>query len=300
MPQPTSTHALTSEFYELDIAGVPAGLPDSFDGGDAVGPVVIEKLGPDFIIHKHIAGVTYEEITLTCGADMSQDFFANLKSVLNRKFSTKNFAVKTLDANLKAGSQMNIFNAFISQIGFPALDGASKGVAKLTIKITPEYTRMQTATGSPRLATPSKRWLASNFRLSIARLDCTHVKQIDAFTATVVGSSSNVGEQRDYQSPSHLELSNLVVTLPESHCQSFRDWHDDFVVKGNNGQTQERTGTLDFLSEDLKSTLFSINFGGLGIFRLTRLHPESGQNVFVRAEMYCETVDLVPPTAGKG
>lgn len=58
-------------------AGVPLSLLVSFsqstgwiqsvDGGHATSDVVTEKVGPDHIVHKHIAGVKYEDITLVAG-----------------------------------------------------------------------------------------------------------------------------------------------------------------------------------------------------------------------------------------
>ena len=67
-----------------------------------------------------------------------------------------------------------------------------------------------------------------------------------------------------------MEFPNLAVTLAESHAQTWQDWFDDFVVKGNNGQDNEKNGSLTFLAPDLKTTLATINFFNLGIFRLSR------------------------------
>jgi hypothetical protein len=301
MPTSGPGRNFASEDYFLELGGLPAGRLDSFQGGDGVGLVVEEKLGADSIIHKHIAGLSYEDITATCGPSMSSEFYAYIKATLNRKFDMKDGAIKTLDSNLKAIPEMQFFHGRITEIDFPALDAASKDAAKLTIKIKPEYTRTTTTGSAVPAPSPSKRWLASNFSLAIPGLDCTHVTQIDALTIQLKNVDSLIGDPRTHLDPPYLDIPNLVVTLPESHAQSFRDWHKEFVVDGNNGAGKEKSGTLAFLTEDLKGPFFTLNLKGLGIFRMTRLPAGGSDNVsHVKVEMYCESIDLTLPSGAKG
>ena len=71
-------------------------------------------------------------------------------------------------------------------------------------------------------------------------------------------------------------------------------WHESFVIDGKNSTDQERTGRLQYLSQDLKTVLLTVNFTGLGIFKLTPEKVEAGsENIRrVRAEMYCENIQL--------
>jgi hypothetical protein len=69
----------------VDSMKVPAGPPltvhmdfsnaggwiESVEGGHATADVVTEKVGPDHIVHKHIAGVKYEDITVAVGGTQS-------------------------------------------------------------------------------------------------------------------------------------------------------------------------------------------------------------------------------------
>src|ERR1043165_10211313 len=61
--------------FALELDGVHAGWIHSAEGGHAYADVVTEKQGPDGIVHKHLAGVKYEDIAITCGAGMSKAFF---------------------------------------------------------------------------------------------------------------------------------------------------------------------------------------------------------------------------------
>jgi len=90
----------------------------------------------------------------------------------------------------------------------------------------------------------------------------------------------------------NLETSNLVITLSEAYADPFFKWHESFVVNGKNELDHEKTGRLQYLSPDLKSVLITVDFTGLGIFKLTPEKVEAGsENIRrVKAEMYCEDI----------
>jgi len=135
-----------------------------------------------------------------------------------------------------------------------------------------------------------QRLLPANFRLRIDGLDCSRVSRIDPLTITHQLISGAVGEQREYESEAgYLQTPNLAITLSEVGSETFRQWHEDFVIKGKNGSNMAKNGTLEYL--DLKFTvLFTLTFRRLGIFKLTR-ERSGGENVpRLRAEMYCEEI----------
>jgi hypothetical protein len=126
-----------------------------------------------------------------------------------------------------------------------------------------------------------KKWLASNFRLTIDGLDCSFVNKLDALV---------IKQEVAGKEPTNIEFPNLVFTVAESHAESIYQWHEDFVIKGNNGQENEKTGTLEYLTPNLSTALFTLDFHGLGIFKATPDKVEAGgeQVRRVKVEMYCE------------
>jgi phage tail-like protein len=294
MPITADKRGYVAGKYGIELGDALAGWVQSVEGGHAFSDVVNEKLGPDHIIHKHIAGVKYEDITITCGTGMTKPFYEWIKASFDHKYDRKDGAVVTADYNYKEISRMTFFHALISEIGFPALDASSKDAAKMTIKIMPETTRMKTGSGKQLgkvEAKIQKKWLPSNFRLKIDGLDCTRVNKIDAIVVRQKIIDNPVGELRDYQKePAHLEIPNLVVTLAESHADTWYKWHEDFVINGDNGADKEKNGTLEYLTPDLKESLFTITFSHAGIFKLDLEKPEAGVDTIrrVKAELYIE------------
>jgi len=302
MPITSDKRGYVAGKYGIELDGIMAGWVQSVEGGHATSDVVSEKLGPDHIVHKHIAGVKYEDITINCGTGMSKGFYEWIKASFDHNYSRKNGAVITADYNYKEHSRLTWTFGLISEIGFPALDASSKDAAKMSIKVHPEYTRTTTTSGGPSVSgkyainpAVQKKWLPANFRLKIDGLDCTRVNKIEAIVVKQKIIDNAVGELRDYESePAHLEIPNLVVTLAESHSKEFYDWHEDFVIKGNNGDDKEKGGTLEYLTPNLAEVLFTLTFKHLGIFKLTPEKVEAGSENIRRskAEMYCEDISF--------
>ncbi|HEY3366575.1 MAG TPA: phage tail protein [Symbiobacteriaceae bacterium] len=282
--------------YGLELDGVFAGWLYSAEGGGATSDVVVDKLGPDHIARKHIAGVKYEDITVAVGPGMSTAFYQWIKDSFDHKATRKNGAIITAEHNGNVLSRTAFTNALITEVGFPALDAASKDAAKMTIKFAPEYTRRVSATGKVAGISAKgdqKKWLPANFRLRIDGLDdaTSRVNSIEAIVVKQKVAENPVGEVRDFEvEPTKLEIPNLAFTVAESSADPLYAWLDDFVIQGNNGQDQEKTGSLEFLGPDLKEVLFRLDFQGLGIFKLTPDKLEAGAESIrrVRAELYVE------------
>lgn len=279
--------------YALELDGVTAGWLQSASGGDAEGEVVQETIGADQIVRKHIAAVHYTDIELSCGAGMETSIYDWLASTIEHKFVRKDGAVSSLDFNSKEVARLNFFNAVVREIAFPALDAASKDQATLTVTVAPEYARRVKGSGakSSSVGTKGKKpWFPSTFRLTIDGIDGKGVSKVEPIVVTQTVAESAIGELREFEKePAHLELGDLVVTVAESKAADFVAWHNDFVIKGNNGTDAEKTGTLEFLTSDLKQVLFTLELKGLGIFKLVREAGAAAEGISkLRASMYCE------------
>lgn len=290
-----AARAPVSGRFALELEAAMAGFIPSLEGGDATADVV-EEAGESCAPGKHIANLRYEDIQISCGTGMSASFYQWLQTVPSCDLTRKSGAILGVNFNFKEITRLDFTDALITEFGMPALDAASKDPALITVKLSPESTRRQK--GSGRTITPcgtskQKKWLASNFRLTIDGLDGKKVSAVDALTIRQSAASREQGK---------LEIPNLAVTLPESAAQSFFDWHQDFVINGNNGSESEKNGMLEYLNPNLAEALFTITFQHLGIFKLAAEKVEAGsENIRrVKAEMYCEqmTFKFAPGAAG--
>src|SRR4051812_3718141 len=139
-----ATRAYVAGKFALDVDGISAGWISSAEGGHATAEVVNEKIGPDLIVHKHIGGVKYEDITVACGTGMSKGFYGWIKDSFDHKHSRKGGAIIACDYDFKERSRLTWQDGLITEVALPALDAASKDAAKMTIKIAPQITRITT------------------------------------------------------------------------------------------------------------------------------------------------------------
>jgi phage tail-like protein len=282
--------------YVLQLDGVSAGLLQSVEGGNATADVVAETQGTDFFIKKHLGQVKYEEIILRFGLNMEKAFYDWVSAAWGSNSIRKNGAVVTLDYNLNQVSVLEFFNARVTEVSFPASDGASKEPGFLTVRLTPEYTRLQPVSGKlkiPPTRGDKRPWLTSNFRLTIPGLDCARVARIEPITVKHSYPQSNVGDGRDYENqPGLVEFSNLRLTLAAADVSSWNAWFEDFVIKGNCGEDQEKSGSLELLSPDLKTVLARVSLSNLGIFRLTTGKSDDRRPTHIVADLYCQQMSL--------
>ncbi len=180
----------------------------------------------------------------------------------------------------------------ITEIGFPAVDASSKDTGLMSIKIKADHIRSNVVR-KPASVKPnrSRPWQSSNFRLEMEGLDTSRVTRVEPFA---IKRQIPEGSRRFEREPSRLETSNLKITLSEQFAASWQDWHEDFVIRGDNDDGQEKSGSLIFLSPDMKSELGRVNLNQCGIYRLSEAKSASGLLIpgFVTAELYCEQMTL--------
>ena len=111
----------------------------------------------------------------------------------------KNGSIVASDYNLVARSEREFFDALITEVTIPAMDAASKNQCYMTVKFAPEMVRMNKASGkvtSAPVAATKEMWLASNFRLEIAGLDCSKVSAIGSFGVRRAAAADTIGDAR--------------------------------------------------------------------------------------------------------
>lgn len=291
------SYTVGSRFLMLD--GFKCGFVKAFEGGRASAEVVEDRGGPGYFNKKHIATVKYEDISLQIDLSLAKAVYDWIAASWKGNTLRKDGSISTADHNLNVKSEREFFNALITEITVPKMDAGSKEPCFLGLRLASEFTRFKKSTGMLS-ASPGKgrqkQWLPANFRLEIDGLDCTQVSMVDAFTVKQGVAVEPVGEMREYQrGPGKIEFPNLRITLPESASEPWFEWFEDFVVKGNCGDDQEKNGSLTFLAPNLKDELARIDFFHIGICRMLDEKPQPQPDSVwkVVAELYCERMEFV-------
>lgn len=266
---------------------------------------------------KHLGPVKFEEFLLQIDFGMEPPVYQWIAATFQGNFSRKSGAIRVADFNFRERARREFREALITEVTFPACDGSVKDPAYLGLKLKPEFIRELPGQGGivegNKKDPKAKRWIPSNFRLKIDGIDTLKVSRIESLTVKQKVTENAVGQDRlpELQG-GQLIFPNVIVTLPESAAETWIDWHKRFVVDGNNGDDQEKGGTLEFLAPDLKTVLGTLRFFNLGIFRLTPDEPKestcdcdlcqkAADAAFkerprkLKAELYCEHMEYIPP-----
>ena len=90
--------------FSIEVDGHEVGNAEAVAGGQAFGTVSAEPAGQDGLVHKHIASVAYEELVLTVGADMADDFYDWVSSVFKTERGPRDGAVSFQDYTVRRSS----------------------------------------------------------------------------------------------------------------------------------------------------------------------------------------------------
>ncbi len=286
-------------FLEFD--GQMAGHLHDCEGGDQFGVVANERIGPERWEKKHIAQVMYRPIEMTFAPHLNKRIFEWVRDTMDGKFRRVTGSVIHTNYDYKEVSRLEFTEALFTEFELPLLDASAKDAAHLKLKLFPETTKriggaVKGVINAPK--TKAKMFLPSNFRFEIkgpANIGaaCKYVSRIEPITVTQQVAQDISGQDRDYLSaPEAMRISDLVITVAESHAEPFYKWHEDFVVEGNNAPENEVTATLDYVTPDLKGTILSLELKGVGIHSIKRQRPKEGADAVrkIQVEMYCEEI----------
>lgn len=285
--------------YALDLEGQIAGPVFSLESGFISGQVSEQNSPQSPYPKKHLAIIVYEDIAIQCGNAMSPAFYSWIQQTLAGQAPQRSGGILTTNLANQIIDRKIFSGAVLTEVAFPALDRSANTPASLGIKMKPGQLSYQS--GSGQIAFPPGvkpgAWLTSNFRITIDGLEqsCAHVIRVESLVWNQQISQMPIGARRSGLSTvaEKIHTPNLLLTLPQAQAGQFTQWFHQFVIQGKASDSEERSGTLEFLATDLQTILFTVNFGNLGIFRMSPVPPSQNNPIpLVTVEMYCETMQL--------
>lgn len=285
--------------FELDLGGIPAGWLYSAEGGEMKAEIIAQAMGGMAHKSKHLGTVRAEPITISVGMAMSRPFWQWIRSSWDGKDRRQDGTIFICDYNFDVKFEQTFHQALITETTLPALDAAAKEAAKLVVKFLPEWTELKPSSGKKGTGvigkTNQKQWSPANFRFQLGKLDCTHVNKIDSFTVKQGTKVLETGEKRIREVvATNLDFPNLTVYLSMAYAESWFRWYEDFVVKGNNSDSNELSGSITYVAPNLTKDLLTIDLKNVGIASLKIDKADSSNDTIkrVKAELYVEDMEF--------
>ena len=303
----TATPRVAESFaLRLDGSAAPTtGLVAGVSGGVFTADVIEHHSGADPFARKMLGPRRHEDIEIEVGAAMPDPVFEWIAASWGPSPPSMDGAVLGFDATFKLQREQGFLDALIAETTFPALDGASKQMGRIGVRITPRELLPPvkpppgTKLGFTLGKSPHKAWQVAAFKLQLDGLSTTHVARIDAFA--VRRSIERAQGPGATIKPGRTSFPNLRVWLAASGADAWHAWHRHFLIDGNNTDADEKDGAIHLLAPNL-SPIATIKLHGVGIFRIAPApeDPEGGPGQMVArvvADLYCERMQLVARSA---
>jgi phage tail-like protein len=262
--------------FQLELDGnVACGYVSSVDGGHFKAEAVKSQVGGHGGTSVYAGKPKFDDITLSVGMAATPVFWKWIDASLHNKPERRNGAIVGFDMKNHERTRRSFYNALISEIGFPGMDGTSKNSAMLTLKISPESVDWDPPSGKLKQTwaneelTKQKMFLASNFQFSVdkfaGKADYRHAK-VDAFTVKQGIMQSPVGDWWvNYKEPGKIEIPNISVTFATAHVDDWVDWWEDTVIDGN---LDPSNGHLAYFQSNMAKDLMRVEFRNMTLLSL--------------------------------
>jgi hypothetical protein len=292
--------AYSAGHFELKIDGMPQSAHiKSIEGGWPKQNVSDEPVGGEIQRIKHGTTVEIEPIQLEVGMAQTDFLLKWIHDSWDRRFARHDGSLIHGDFNYKNVFQHDFYQALIEETTFPALDASSKDAAYLKVKLRPEMVDLKEGDGSDLVGNhkgKQKLWTCSSFRMSLDNgVDLSKVNKIDSFTIKQGVKPVNAGPMRMAElEPTKVDFPNLKLTVSMAYAQSLFDWYKRVVIDGQDDETSETTGSIEFLDNSRTKVLFRIDLSGVGIQSFNLPKSEANQDAIKRCaiELYVTEMQI--------
>jgi hypothetical protein len=283
---------------ELDHYKVSAYIK-SVEGGFAKANVTDEAIGADVYHVKHLSTREIEPFSVELGLSGCKSMLMWIQDSWNKKFNRRSGQVAHADFNKFGQFEHEFIDALIMETAFPSLDGSSREPGYLKVKFLPEQLKsrqVQTARILAEISPQQKMWSNNCFRMQLSGVDCSKVAKIDGFTIKQGVKAMHIGNTTYPElEPTKIEFPDLSVHIALAHSAGFKSWYDQTIAGVRDPQV-EKTGAIEFLTPDLRQTIFTVKLYEVGIKGFTVNRSEGLQDAIKRAKMdlYVGRMELVP------
>lgn len=288
----------TAGKFMLELGGNTVGYLKKFSGLDMEGDIVTNDLGPDNVQMKNMANIKWTPAKCTVGVGMAKDIYDWMEAAFKKSYRTMEGAFTVADFNGRATSRIDFYNALITGITVPKLDGSSKEAAYFDVEFEPDQVRWSKEDGREIRAPASgkqKSWLCCNFRVEIDGLPCDRVASVDSFTWKCGIVSNPIGIFREAtKHPAKVTVPDLKLSISHADYHPWSLAAKRWFVDGNHVQKNHLHGRIVFLAPNMKDEIGEINLDGVGFKKFTQESSEANAEKIKRftVELYVETMRL--------
>lgn len=296
-----SNRAYAAAHFALELDGKKdVGLFKTIEGGGVKTDLIKYQNGGEFGTFFQLGKPKYEDFKCAVGMAMSKPFYEWIEKFFKGETIRKNGAVIAADFYYNERARREFFEAMITEVGFPKLDGNDKGACYMNVTISPETitygrgseAKLQASTAFDR----QKLWAACNFDFKLDGFEdaCQRVTKVDAFTIKQKPIEYSEGAHRaGIKIPGRIEYPNLVFYVPEADGQPFFDHHMKYAIGGDVQPETRMKGEINTYDNE-GNVLFTVQYLGAEIFNVTHDKSDAASEEIkqVKIELCVESMTI--------
>jgi hypothetical protein len=279
----------------LRVGEQPAASVELYSGGEPWAEVIDEPGGLLPYAKKHVGELRFADLEAQIALDAHPAFYRWIRDAWFGDPGRDRVVLDPLEAG--SGSRtLELAKAHVHEVVLPGLDTSSREKRSLLVRITPRAVRRVRSghTGSMAMERPARDFYAQNFVVNIDGLDCSGVLSVDPITVRTKLPEETGGRQ------SQIVFPDLHLHLDADKAEPFHEWFEDFIIRGNNDDDQEKGGTITYMDPLLSDPLGVLILHHLGIYRIADEAPNAQGIRRVRVDLYCERMELSPTGVAAG
>jgi hypothetical protein len=280
----------------------------SLEGCRARGGVVAEPAqqgDPSPTRQKHLSTVDFVPCDVSLRLSDQAPALQWIKDMLAGQQQARNVTILIGTSTGKRATEIQVQDALLSRVRFPKFDGSVSNTVPIVTELTlvpEELERTDYGSNGPSMPNvqTAKSTTSSGFAFDLGISDTNYTQTVGPFEVTQEVTKQAAGEDTLFPQLQlgELSLGNLEVTQPSSHWQGFNSWFEDFVLDGDNDNSQEKNGSLAIRNPQNLAVLFTLNFDGVGIFDLDDIIAAGETSILRRSySLYIERATLTFPGA---
>lgn len=225
----------------------------SMSGGAMRVDVVTETLRTTSV--RSVRGTRYDPTTVQLAGELGPMVkWAN--DTWTAKPATRACRIASYDAAGAVTGERTFNDAILTELAFPALDGASREPLTLKAAIfaaSVDVTVNSKGSTSPTAVPKNKVILTSNFRVTIEGLDASRVSRVDPIIIkTPAGESPRAAEA--VAARGQADFGTIRLTVSDTNAEPWLAW----FTQTAKGQNVRKTGSIALLTPDGKSEAMSL------------------------------------------
>ncbi len=224
---------------ELDDVKKSVGFFRSIEGGGVSADVISYQMGDNYDVWRQLGKPKYDDIKIQTGMSMSESFYTWIAMFFDGKVTRKNGAIVAADFMYTEQARREFYDAQITELAFPKLDGQDKSAAYMTVTLSPERMVFKKGTQAKLQYDlnwqAQQVWAACNFEFTIDGLDQHLIRatKVDGFSVKQKPIEHHIGEHRTpLKVPGRIEWPSISFYVPEVDAHGIIDKVFDQAVMG--------------------------------------------------------------------